>query len=62
MASPSGTDIRSIHDLFIKSGHTRPFFLMLIVPNKENISNCYLSAADGKKLYTFKHIPDKEEF
>lgn len=26
VASPSGTDIRSIQDLFIKSGHTRPFF------------------------------------
>ncbi|EOI6391948.1 Mov34/MPN/PAD-1 family protein [Yersinia enterocolitica] len=55
VATPSGTDIRSIQDLFIKSGHTRPFFLMLIISNKENISNCYLAAADRNKLYEFKH-------
>ena len=62
VASPSGTDIRSIQDLFIKSGHTRPFFIMLIIPNRANISNCYLVAADGKKLCNFKYISDKEFF
>lgn len=61
VANPSGTDIRSIQDLFIKSGHTRPFFLMLIIPNRENISNFYLSAVDGKMLYNFKYYLDKEE-
>ncbi|MEI7236348.1 Mov34/MPN/PAD-1 family protein [Pectobacterium brasiliense] len=55
VATPSGTDIHSIQDLFIKSSHTRPFFIMLIIPNRENISDCYLAAADGNKLYRFKH-------
>ncbi|MCX9044974.1 Mov34/MPN/PAD-1 family protein, partial [Citrobacter portucalensis] len=62
VATPSGTDIRSIQDLFIKSGHTRPFFLMLIIPNRDIISNCYLVAADGEKLNTFKYCSENKDF
>ncbi|EEA3737620.1 hypothetical protein J5047_002837 [Salmonella enterica] len=62
VANPSGTDIRSIQDLFIKSGHTRPFFIMLIIPNKANISNCYLVAADGEKLHKFKYCLERKDF
>ncbi|EGM8187822.1 hypothetical protein IIN70_001596 [Escherichia coli] len=61
VATPSGMDIRSIQDLFIKSGHTRPFFIMLIIPNRENISNCYLAAADGDKLYKFIYHFDNSQ-
>ncbi|WP_275381936.1 Mov34/MPN/PAD-1 family protein [Xenorhabdus bovienii] len=55
IANPSGTDIRSIHELFTKSEHSRPFFLMLIISNNINISNCYLAAANNKNLYHFKY-------
>ncbi|MCW0351572.1 hypothetical protein NB716_000366 [Pantoea ananatis] len=55
VAHPSGTDIRSIHDLFIRSNHTRPFFLMLIIPNKLCIADCYLSAADGNRIFNFEY-------
>lgn len=55
IANPSGTDIRSIHELFKKSEHSRPFFLMLIIPNNINISNCYLVAANNANLYYFKY-------
>lgn len=53
MANPSGTDINSIHHLFNSSGHLRPFFLMLIIPNEINASHCYLGASDGSVLYPF---------
>lgn len=55
VAHPSRTDIRSIHDLFIRSNHTRPFFIMLIIPNKVSIADCFLSAANGKRIFNFKH-------
>ncbi|HFW3350018.1 TPA: Mov34/MPN/PAD-1 family protein [Salmonella enterica subsp. enterica serovar Eastbourne] len=61
VANPSGTDIRSIQDLFIRSGHTRPFFIMLIIPNRENIFNCYLAATDGNKLYKFIYHFDNSQ-
>lgn len=55
IANPSPTDINSIHELFTKSKHNRPFFIILIIPNQNVISNCYLAAADGKKIYQFKY-------
>lgn len=55
IAKPSSTDINSIHDLFAKSKHNRPFFLMLIIPNQVQVSNLFLAAADNNKIYRFKH-------
>ncbi|GAB1440012.1 hypothetical protein MASR2M36_27930 [Providencia sp.] len=53
IATPSPTDINSIHELFTKSKHSRPFFMILIIPNQIIISNCFLAAADGEKIYRF---------
>jgi len=55
IVTPSSTDINSIHELFIKSKHNRPFFIMFIISNQIVISNSFLAAADGKKIYRFMY-------
>lgn len=55
IAKPSPTDINSIRELFTKSKHNRPFFLMLIISNEDKISNCFLAAADNNNIYRFIH-------
>lgn len=55
-ARPSSTDLKSIKDIYIKSTHKRPFFLLLIIPSVDDIAACYLAATDGKSVHEFKLV------
>lgn len=55
-ARPSQTDLNSIKDIYIKSTHKRPFFLLLIIPSVNDITACYLAATDGESIHEFNPV------
>jgi integrative and conjugative element protein (TIGR02256 family) len=49
--TPSGLDLKSMSDAFVKSRHELNYFIMVIVGNKEETLELWVSAHDGAGHY-----------